>query len=71
MIPWQWIAPDWFYNQVQYEALKFNNRERKAIFKILSKMTTSEKLQGITTKYFMCINQGYYVIYLHNIKFIY
>ena len=32
-------------------------------------MAASGKVQVISTKYFMCINQGHYVIYLHNMKF--
>ena len=32
-------------------------------------MADSRKVQGISTKYFMCINQRYYVIYLQNMKF--
>ena len=55
------------YNWVQYLASKFNNRDRRAI---LSKMAASRKVQVISTKYFMCINWKYYVIYLQNIKFV-
>ena len=33
-------------------------------------MAISEKVHVISTKYFMCINQEYYVIYLPNIKFL-
>ena len=32
-------------------------------------MAASRKVQVISTKYFMCINWGHYVIYLQNIKF--
>ena len=32
-------------------------------------MAASRKVQVISTKYFMCINRGYYVIYLQNMKF--
>ena len=32
-------------------------------------MAASVKVQVISTKYFMCINQGHYVIYLQNMKF--
>ena len=32
-------------------------------------MAASGKVQVISTKYFMCINQGHYVIYLQNMKF--
>ena len=32
-------------------------------------MAASQKVYVILTKYFMCINQGYYVIYLQNMKF--
>ena len=32
-------------------------------------MAASGKVQVISTKYFMYINQGHYVIYLQNIKF--
>ena len=30
----------------------------------------SGKVHVISTKYFMCINQGYYVIYLQNMKLV-
>ena len=33
-------------------------------------MAASRKVQVISTKYFMCINWGYYVIYLQNMKFV-
>ena len=33
-------------------------------------MAASGKVQVISTKYFMCINWGHYVIYLQNIKFV-
>ena len=33
-------------------------------------MATSQKVHEISTKYFMCINWGHYVIYLQNIKFV-
>ena len=33
-------------------------------------MTASQKVHIILTKYFMCINQGHYVIYLQNMKFV-
>ena len=33
-------------------------------------MATSRKVQVISTKYFMCINRGYYIIYLQNMKFV-
>ena len=33
-------------------------------------MAASEKVHVISTKYFICINWGHYVIYLHNIKFV-
>ena len=39
-------------------------------FKILSKMAANQKVYVISTKYFMCINWGYYVIYLQNMKFV-
>ena len=32
-------------------------------------MAASRKVHVISTKYFMCINQGYNVIYLQNMKF--
>ena len=32
-------------------------------------MAASRKVHVILTKYFMCINQGYYVIYQQNMKF--
>ena len=32
-------------------------------------MAASRKVQDISTKYFMCINRGNYVIYLQNMKF--
>ena len=32
-------------------------------------MAASRKVHMISTKYFMCINWGYYVIYQENIKF--
>ena len=32
-------------------------------------MAASRKVHVISTKYFMCINCGYYMIYLQNIKF--
>ena len=32
-------------------------------------MAASQKVYVILTKYFMCINWGYYVIYLQNMKF--
>ena len=32
-------------------------------------MAASRKVQVISTKYFMSINQGYNVIYLQNMKF--
>ena len=32
-------------------------------------MAASRKVQVISTKYFMCINWGHYVIYLQNMKF--
>ena len=32
-------------------------------------MAASRKVQVISTKYFMYINQGHYVIYLQNMKF--
>ena len=32
-------------------------------------MAASGKVQVISTKYFMCINRGHYVIYLQNMKF--
>ena len=32
-------------------------------------MAASQKVYVVSTKYFMCINQGYYVIYLQNMKF--
>ena len=34
-------------------------------------MAASRKLHMISTKYFMYINWGYYVVYLQNIKFVY
>ena len=43
--------------------------ETEELFKILSKMAASGKVHVISTKYFMYINQRYYVIYLQNIKF--
>ena len=33
-------------------------------------MAASQKLHVISTKYFMCINQRHYVIYLQNMKFL-
>ena len=33
-------------------------------------MAASGKVHVISTKYFMCINQEYYVIYLRNMKFV-
>ena len=33
-------------------------------------MAASRKVHVVLTKYFMCINQGYYVIYLQNMKFV-
>ena len=33
-------------------------------------MAASGKAQEISTKYFMCINWGYYVIYLQNMTFV-
>ena len=36
----------------------------------MSKMAASEKVHMISTKYFICINQEYYVIYLQNMKFV-
>ena len=33
-------------------------------------MAASGKVQEISTKYFMCINWRYYVIYLQNTKFV-
>ena len=33
-------------------------------------MAASQKVHMILTKYFMCINQEHYVIYLQNIKFV-
>ena len=33
-------------------------------------MAVSQKLHEISTKYFMGINQGHYVIYLQNMKFV-
>ena len=33
-------------------------------------MAGSGKVQVISTKYFMCINQEYYVVYVQNIKFV-
>ena len=33
-------------------------------------MADSQKVHVIVTKYFMCINRGYYVIYLQNMKFV-
>ena len=33
-------------------------------------MTVSQKVHMILTKYFMYINQGHYVIYLQNMKFV-
>ena len=33
-------------------------------------MAASRKVHEISTKYFMCINQELYVIYLQNIKFV-
>ena len=32
-------------------------------------MAASQKVHGLLTKYLMYINQGYYVIYLKNMKF--
>ena len=32
-------------------------------------MAASQKVHVISTKYFMCINQGHNVIYLQNMKF--
>ena len=32
-------------------------------------MAASRKVHMISTKYFMCINQGHYMIYLQNMKF--
>ena len=32
-------------------------------------MAASGKVQVISTKYFMCINRGHYVIYPQNMKF--
>ena len=33
-------------------------------------MAASGKVHGVSTKYFICINQRYYVIYFQNIKFV-
>ena len=33
-------------------------------------MAASEKVHVISTKYFMYINWGYYVLYLQNMKFL-
>ena len=33
-------------------------------------MAASQKVHVISTKYFMCINWGHYVIYLQNMKFV-
>ena len=33
-------------------------------------MAASQKVHVISTKYFMCINRGHYVIYLQNMKFV-
>ena len=33
-------------------------------------MAASQKVHAISTKYFMCINRGNYVIYLQNMKFV-
>ena len=33
-------------------------------------MAVSRKVHVISTKYFICINQGSYVIYLQNMKFV-
>ena len=33
-------------------------------------MAASQKVHVISTKYFMCINQGHYVMYLQNMKFL-
>ena len=55
---------------MQCEAFKFNDKDRRSYFKILSKMATSGKIQVISTKYFIYISQKYYVIYLQNIKFV-
>ena len=33
-------------------------------------MAASQKVHVISTKYFMCINQEYYVICLQNMKFV-
>ena len=33
-------------------------------------MAVSRKVHVISTKYFMCINWGHYVIYLQNMKFV-
>ena len=31
-------------------------------------MAASQKVHVVSTKYFICINRGYYVIYLKNMK---
>ena len=33
-------------------------------------MAASQKVHMILTKYFMCLNQGHYMIYLQNMKFV-